>query len=146
MSAETPKQPNGESVVVECELEAPPEKVWRALSEPALLARWLLPTRAVAPADGALAFDGEAEGLARRIDCRLLDAEPNRRLSYLWREPAGESVVTFELSDSAAGGTWLKVVHGGFTVGGAQARIAPPLPGRRRKAANDNGLILRCAA
>jgi uncharacterized protein YndB with AHSA1/START domain len=158
MSAETPKRPSprpgqesvvepvAEPIVIECELPAPPEKVWRALTEPALLARWLLPTRA-APADGALAFDGEAEGLARRIDCRVLDAEPNRRLSYRWREPAGESVVTFELSDSAGGGTWLKVVHGGFAAAVLCARVSPPsLQGRGKKAANDDALILRCAA
>ena len=32
-----------EDIVVECTLDAPPEKVWRALTEPDLVAAWLLP-------------------------------------------------------------------------------------------------------
>src|SRR5690349_15967711 len=70
MNAETPnrsepKEPD--SILFECELDAPPEKVWRALTEPALLARWLLPVQDPQPESGGrLAFAGEAEGLARR--------------------------------------------------------------------------------
>jgi uncharacterized protein YndB with AHSA1/START domain len=32
-----------ESIVVECDLPEPPEKVWRALTVPELLAAWLMP-------------------------------------------------------------------------------------------------------
>ena len=30
-----------ETVVVDCDLDAPPEKVWRALTQPELMAAWL---------------------------------------------------------------------------------------------------------
>jgi uncharacterized protein YndB with AHSA1/START domain len=189
MNAETPKR--SESVLLECELEAPPEKVWRALTEPALLARWLLPIRDPQPESaGSLAFAGEAEGLARRIDCRVVAAEPPRRLSYGWRgneDGEGESVVTFELTESPAGGTRLKLVHDGFDTASMRAcadadpldQVYLPSPRRNpriksgegsratgvllqpwipafagmtkegkrgRRAANDNVLIVRCAA
>src|SRR5215470_4750298 len=109
MNAETPKRSESKgpgSILLECELEAPPEKVWRALTEPALLARWLLPVQDPQPESvGRLAFAGEAEGLARRIDCRVLAVEPPRRLSYGWRgseDGESESVVTFELKETPA--------------------------------------------
>lgn len=159
MNAETPKRPDPERpdpIVVECELEAPPEKVWRALTEPALLARWPLPIRDGQRETGErLAFAGETEGLARRIDCRLLAAEPHRRISYGWRgseDGEGESVVTFELSESPAGGTRFKLVHDGFGAAGvAHARAdvdhAGMTKGRKKgRVANDNRLIVRCAA
>jgi uncharacterized protein YndB with AHSA1/START domain len=175
MNAETPKR--SEAVLLECELEAPPEKVWRALTEPALLARWLLPIQDAQPESGGrLAFAGAAEGLAPRIDCRVLAAEPPRRLSYAWRgseDGEGESVVTLELTESPAGGTRLKLVHDGFASAAPRAEVFSPSsrrkPGSRAtsvllqpsipafagmtrergkgwRAANDNALILLCAA
>ena len=86
------------AVVTECDLPEAPEKVWKALTNPELLARWL----------------PEAN------DCEMLAAEPNRLLRYRWR--AGEedrdesgreldSVVTFELTHMPSGGTHLRVEH-----------------------------------
>ena len=86
------------AVVTECDLPEAPEKVWKALTKPELLARWL----------------PEAN------DCEMLAAEPNRLLRYRWR--AGEqdrdesgreldSVVSFELTHSPSGGTHLRVEH-----------------------------------
>jgi uncharacterized protein YndB with AHSA1/START domain len=114
MSDERSKKSVDEPVILECALEAPPEKVWRALTEPALLDRWLPP-----------------EGPGERTERRLLAAEPNRLVRYGWRgAESGDSVVTFELSPAADGGTWLRLVHDG---------LAPA-------AANSNAPILRCAA
>jgi uncharacterized protein YndB with AHSA1/START domain len=36
-----------ESIVVENDLPDPPERVWRALTDPSLLEAWLLPTTSV---------------------------------------------------------------------------------------------------
>src|SRR5262249_7936669 len=41
-----------ESVVLECDLPEPPEQVWKALTEPALLAAWLMPND-IRPEPGA---------------------------------------------------------------------------------------------
>jgi uncharacterized protein YndB with AHSA1/START domain len=85
-----------------------PEKVWRALTVPAFLERWLLkpgPGKA-----GRLA--GKARGLERRVEITVLDAEPLRRMSWLWQEE-GEApgCVTVTLTANAGGGTRLDLVH-----------------------------------
>lgn len=82
-----------EQVSFACELEAPPEKVWRALTIPAFRARWL----------GADAANRPTEVIA---------AEPPHRVSWSWRE-AGEpdGVVTVTLTPTPSGGTALELVH-----------------------------------
>lgn len=114
----THEKPCHEDIVLECDLPQAPEKVWRALTEPEIVAAWLMPNDI--KAETGHRFSLGAEG---RIDCKVLDAEPGRLLRYSWREQgtAGSeqaqgfaSVVTFELEPSASGGTHLRVVHDGF--------------------------------
>ena len=86
----------------------PPEKVCRALTVPAFLERWLL--RPEAGKDGRLA--GKAPGLERRVEITVLDAEPQRRLSWLWQEDGeAPSHVTVMLTPKPGGGTRLDLVH-----------------------------------
>ncbi|MEJ1965315.1 MAG: SRPBCC domain-containing protein [Gammaproteobacteria bacterium] len=87
-----------ESVVVECDLCEPPEKVWRALTEPRLVAEWLLPND------------------AERVSCKVIEARPHRLLRYAWSDGGDvDSVVTFELQRTATDGTRLRVIHTGFS-------------------------------
>jgi uncharacterized protein YndB with AHSA1/START domain len=129
-----------DSVVVDCDLDHPPEKVWRALTEPELLAAWLLPNDIKAEAGRRFTMRG-APGTDEPVDCEVLAAEPPRLLRYSWRGRDGEArpldtVVTFTLDGTAAGGTRLRIVHSGF---GAEARALPwtgrPAPRRSRPAA-----------
>ena len=97
----------------------PPEKVWRALTDPALLAEWLLPAVGFAPEPGA-AFTLQAPaypGWDGTVECRVLAVEPHRTLRYTWRVPfadaALDTVVTFTLTPTASG-TRLSVVQTGF--------------------------------
>jgi uncharacterized protein YndB with AHSA1/START domain len=93
-----------DSVIVECELPDPPEKVWRALTEPDLVAEWLT-------AD-------EPEPIEREV---VLE-EPHRLLRVAWRDGSDvESLVTFELERTSTGGTNLRIVHTGI----AEAANAP---------------------
>jgi uncharacterized protein YndB with AHSA1/START domain len=87
-----------DAVVTECDLPEAPEKVWKALTDPALLAAWL----------------------PEVVSGEVLAAEPNRLLCYRWRAGDGDqdavgrpvdSVVTFELTGTATGGTHLRVDH-----------------------------------
>jgi uncharacterized protein YndB with AHSA1/START domain len=117
------------SVVVEREIPHPPEKLWRALTQPHLIAEWLMKND-FAPAVGhRFQLRGEWGGV---LDCEVLAAEPNKTLSYTWdhanENPAFalKSVVTFTLTPTGAG-THLRVEQSGFrpeqkqAFGGAQA-------------------------
>lgn len=120
------------AVDLSCELEAPPEKVWRALTIPAYLDRWLLPT---AGADGAMA--SRDANMAETIRTEVIEAEPPRHLRLRWREngtgAVEDSVVTFTLLPTPEGGTWLRLVH---------ERQTASLPA----SANSNGAVLALAA
>lgn len=105
-----------DDIVVECNLPEAPEKVWRALTEPEIVAAWLMPNDIKAETGHRFSLGTES-----RIDCRVLEAEPCRLLRYSWREAdetnaaeGFDSVVTFELTRAANGGTHLRVVHDGF--------------------------------
>jgi uncharacterized protein YndB with AHSA1/START domain len=108
------------TVVVEADIAAPPETVWRAFSEPDIAADWLAPGgMSTEPGDR---FTLEDEG--RRIDCEVLEADPARRLRLGWCETDGgiASEVSFVLTPTRAGGTHLQVVHGPLVVSLALAR------------------------
>ena len=111
-----------DSIVVECDLAEPPEKVWRALTVPDLLAAWLMPND-IRPEIGRR-FTLQAPGAkADGTQCEVLAVEPNRLISYRWRSADSErdasgrsldSVVTFVLTETETGGTHLRLVHEGF--------------------------------
>jgi uncharacterized protein YndB with AHSA1/START domain len=97
------------------DLRHPPEKVWRALTDPALLAEWLLPVAGLRLEPGA-AFTFRAPplpGWDGVVHCRLLEAEAPRRLRYAWVVGDLDTVVTFTLAPTAAG-TRVSLEHAGF--------------------------------
>jgi len=105
-----------ESISFEFDLHHSPEKVWRALTDPALLAEWLLPAVELQLAPGA-AFTFKTQpypGWDGTVNCRFLEIEPQRKLSYTWTVPFLDTVVTFTLTPSALG-TRLSLVQSGFT-------------------------------
>lgn len=90
----------------ERQLEHPPEKVWRALTQKHLLGDWLMPSdfEAVEGYSFAMAAEwGEITGT-------VLAVEPHKRLSYTWNGPGLTSVVTWTL-DGRDGGTLLRLDH-----------------------------------
>ncbi len=87
--SERDTQDRAKQLVFEYQLDAPPEKVWRALSSPAFRERWL-------PAQ-----------------VEALSSVPGEEMRYRLREeepPFLESVVTFQLAPSE-GGTELRIIH-----------------------------------
>lgn len=104
-----------ESIAFELDLRHAPQKVWRALTDPALLAEWLLPVAALKLEPGT-EFTFQAEplpGWDGRVDCRFLEIEAQRKLSYAWVVGDIDTVVTFTLTPTASG-TLLSIVQSGF--------------------------------
>jgi uncharacterized protein YndB with AHSA1/START domain len=104
------------SVVVERDLSHPPERLWRALTQPHLMEEWLMKNDFKPEVGHHFNLRGEWGGV---LDCEVLTIEPNRTLSYTWNfkhdDPAFNlnSVVTFTLTPTAAG-THLRVEQSGF--------------------------------
>ena len=111
------------SVVVEREMPHPPEKVWRALTQPHLMEEWLMKNDFAPTVGHRFNLRGSWGGV---LDCEVLDIEPLRSLSYSWdfdnEDPnfALKSVVTFTLTPTA-NGTHLRVEQAGFRPGQKQA-------------------------
>ena len=97
------------SVVVERELPHPPEKIWRALTQPDLIAEWLMKNDFRPAVDHR--FNLRADWGA--VDCQVLAVEPNRTLSYTWAAMGLESVVTWTLTPTGTG-TRLRMEQSGF--------------------------------
>src|SRR5271165_771178 len=97
------------SVIVEREVAFPPEKIWRALTEPQLIEEWLMKND-FKPVVGHR-FDLRADWGA--VGCQVTTVEPNRTLSYTWVAYGLESVVTWTLSPTATG-THLRMEQSGF--------------------------------
>jgi uncharacterized protein YndB with AHSA1/START domain len=97
------------SVVIERELAHPPEKIWRALTQPHLIEEWLMKND-FKPVVGHR-FDLRADWGA--VDCRVLAVEPNKTLSYTWAAYGLETVVTWTLAPTSTG-TRLRMEQSGF--------------------------------
>ena len=104
-----------ESISFEFDLHHLPEKVWLALSDPALLAEWLLPVVDFKLDHGAeFTFTAPPQpGWDGRVNCQVLEIEANRKLTYAWVVGDLDTVVTFTLTPTALG-TRLSVVQSGF--------------------------------
>ncbi|HEY4177661.1 MAG TPA: SRPBCC domain-containing protein [Kofleriaceae bacterium] len=106
------------SIIVDYELPGPPSKVWRTLTEPALLARWLM-ANDIAPVVGhRFTFQSKPMGdWDGTVECEVLAIEPERLLRYSWHGGGTgnrlESVVTWTLTPTATG-TRLHLEHAGF--------------------------------
>ena len=113
---DTTPQGQTESISFDFDLSHPPEKVWRAITDPALLSQWLLPLVAgrVDAGDSFTLRTQPQPGWDGTVNCRVLDMEPLKRLTYTW--VVGDfldTVVTFTLTPTAAG-TKLTLAHRGF--------------------------------
>ena len=104
------------TVVIERDIAHPPEKIWRALTEPHLIAEWLMKNDFRPDVGHHFNLTGEWGGV---LDCEVLDIEPHRTLSYSWNFTHDDaafdlrSIVTFTLTPTAAG-THLRVEQSGF--------------------------------
>ena len=102
------------SVVIEKFFAHAPEKLWRALTEPALLTQWLLRNNFLPEIGREFQFRNEpVGGWDGVIECKVLALESLQRLAYSWQAFGHESTVEFKLTP-AEGGTHLRMEHSGF--------------------------------
>lgn len=107
------------SISIQRDIPHPPERVWRALTEPHLIEEWLMKND-FKPLVGHR-FDLRADW--GKVDCEILIVDPGRTLSYTWF--AGDdatglrSTVTWTLTPLGTG-TQLRMEQTGFRKGQAQ--------------------------
>lgn len=106
-----------ESLSFEFDLYHSPEKVRRALTDPVLLAEWLLPVVGFTLEPGA-AFAYKTQphpGWDGTVNCRILEIDAPKKISYTWvvGDMVLDTVVTFTLTPTASG-TRLSLVQSGF--------------------------------
>ena len=111
------------SIVVEKTLPHPSEKIWRTLTESALIAKWLMPNDFVPVVGHRFTFKtkpmGGWDGI---VHCEVTVCEPPERLRYAWvggsdmaAKPVSrlDSTVTWTLTP-VDGGTHVRMEHAGF--------------------------------
>ncbi|MCP9950370.1 MULTISPECIES: SRPBCC family protein [Actinomadura] len=104
------------SIEVDEFLPHPPEKVWRALSEPGLLARWLMPNDFEPVVGHRFTFAAKpipSVGFDGRIACEVLAVEEHRLLRISWHGGGLDTTVTWRLAPEGHG-TRLFIEHAGF--------------------------------
>ena len=102
------------TLVVERDIAHPPQKVWRALTQSALIADWLLKNDFVAETGRKFTFRNDPvpnwNGI---IDGEVLTVEPPEKLAYSWVSMGVVTVVTWTLAPIASG-THLRMEQSGF--------------------------------
>ncbi|HEU0095124.1 MAG TPA: SRPBCC domain-containing protein [Rhizomicrobium sp.] len=109
-------EPETRSVIIEREVPYPPEKIWRALTQPHLIAEWLMQNDFQPVVDRSFTLRGDWGS----VDCKVLEIEPHRTLSYRWGAMGLDSVVTWTLTPTDTG-THLRMEQAGFKPDQTQA-------------------------
>jgi uncharacterized protein YndB with AHSA1/START domain len=92
----------------------PPQRVWRALTDPALIARWLMQNDFAPTVGHKFRFRMPPQpGFDGIVHCEVLEADPPRRLAYSWRGGPIDTHVQYTL-EPLEGGTRLRLEHTGF--------------------------------
>ncbi len=100
-------------LVLERDLRHPPEKVWRALTQPHLIAEWLMANDFEPVLGRKFNLRWEGNGMSGVIDAEVLTLEPPRTLAYSWSSMGVDTVVTFTL-EPTTDGTHLRMEQSGF--------------------------------
>ena len=102
------------SLVIEREIPHPPEKIWQALTQGALIEEWLMKNDFQAVVGHQFSFRSTpVPGWDGVIASEVQVIEPNSRLSYSWGTMGMVSVVTWTLTPTKAG-THVRMEQTGF--------------------------------
>jgi uncharacterized protein YndB with AHSA1/START domain len=102
------------TLIIEREIPHPPEKIWRALTQGALIEEWLMANDFEPVVGHRFSFRSTPmpnwNGI---IDSEVLVVEPHKRLSYSWSSMGLETVVVWTLTANG-NGTRLRMEQSGF--------------------------------
>jgi uncharacterized protein YndB with AHSA1/START domain len=102
------------SLVIEREMPHPPEKIWRALTQGALIEEWLMKNDFQPVVGHRFSFRSTpVPGWDGVINSEVLEIEPNSKLAYSWGTMGTMSMVTWTLTPTK-GGTHLRMEQTGF--------------------------------
>ncbi len=101
--------PEIRTVVLERDFAHKPEKLWRALTQPHLIAEWLMANDFAPTVGHKFRFTADWGG----VDCEVKEVDPNRTLVYSWDALGLESTVTWTLTPTASG-TQVRMEQTGF--------------------------------
>ena len=104
------------TVVIEREVSFPPEKIWRALTQPHLIEEWLMKSDFKPEVGHGFKFTADWGA----VDCQVKAVVPNKTLSYSWDAYGLESTVTWTLTPTDTG-THLRMEQAGFRADQDQA-------------------------
>jgi uncharacterized protein YndB with AHSA1/START domain len=105
-----------EAIRTDTFLPFPPEKVWNALTDPELLATWLMPNDFAARVGHRFTFRTHpvpAQGFDGIVHCEVLELVRPERLRISWAGGGIDTTVTWELLSQDLG-TRLILTHEGF--------------------------------
>ena len=101
---------------IERTLNAPVERVWKAITDKDQMKQWYFNLAEFKPEVGfEFTFEGGAEDKTYVHLCKILAVEPNKKLQHTWTYDGydGYSVVTWELT-SEGNSTHIKLTHEGI--------------------------------
>jgi uncharacterized protein YndB with AHSA1/START domain len=111
------------SVIAERDFPHPPEKLWRALTQPHLIEEWLMKNDFNPVVGHRFNLRGDWGGV---LDCEVLAIDEHKTLSYTWNFSNTDaafdlqSLVTFTLTPTSSG-THLRMEQSGFRPNQKQA-------------------------
>ena len=116
MNTEAPR-----TLVIEKEMAHPPQKIWRALTQGALIKEWLMDNDFQPVVGHKFNFRSTPnphwDGI---IQSEVLAVEPNQKLSYTWSSLGLVTVVVWTLT-ATGGGTLVRMEQSGFRADQDQA-------------------------
>lgn len=105
-----------EPFVIERTLNAPVERVWKALTDRDQMKEWYFDMPEFKPEVGfEFTFPGQSDDKTYVHLCKIIEIEPNKKLKHSWRYEThpGNSFVTWELFPEG-NATRLKLTHEGL--------------------------------
>lgn len=117
------------AIVIVEDYAASPARVWRAMTDPALMAKWMMANDFVPEVGREFTMRGvpvPAVKFSGTIRCKVLELVPEKRLSLSWGDAEGATTdwtVSWTL-EHRDGGTRVTLVHDGFDLDSPEEQIS----------------------